>query len=78
MGITRLFPLCHLLAGQLLLRNLLFGGFVILHFGYNILLLTENYFQVARGAHVRVDSTMSTVGSSAHVRSTVNLQEASS
>jgi len=72
-SLRSLFPLAHLLTLQLLFRYLLFGRLVILNLRDNLLLLTENHFQVARGAHVRIDPTMGAVGSSAHVWCTVNL-----
>ena len=70
-----LLPLGHLLTSQLLFGDLLLGGFIILNFGNNILLFRQDNFQMARAAHVWVDTTMSTVGTTTHVWSPVNLNK---
>lgn len=70
-----LFPLGELLAGQLLLGDFLLRGLIILNLGDNILLLSEDNFQVAGGAHVRVDSSVSTVCAATHVWGSVNLEK---
>lgn len=69
-----LFPLGQLLASQLLFGNLLLGGLIILDFGNDILLFRQDNFQMARAAHVWVDSSVSAVGTTTHVWSTVNLK----
>lgn len=45
----------------------------LLWFGNNLLLLSEDHFNVAWGAHVRVDASVGTVSASAHLWGLVHL-----
>jgi hypothetical protein len=70
---SRLFPLLQPLTGLLLFRDLLLGRLLLLYFSNNVFLFAEDDFNVAWGAHVRVDPTMGAVCSSSHVRGSVDL-----
>lgn len=77
-GINDLFVAHHLLllALHLLFRQLLFG-FIVGNFSNNFFLFGQNNLNVTRWAHVWIDSTVSTVCTTAKMWSTVYLRRIS-
>ncbi|MEE6463705.1 hypothetical protein FKM82_006023 [Ascaphus truei] len=58
---------------ELLLGDLFLLSDFLFWFGDNLLLLSQDHLNLAWGAHVRVDTPMSTVSASAHLGGLVHL-----